>query len=229
MTARDQEEYRALRSTIRGRGTARVWIFVAGIAAWAAVLVATAALAAPPAGMLVPLLVLASTFEAVFALHIGVERIGRYIQVFYEEDGKEQRRSVLNTPEHSARGSSERERASEASGGGAPRAVENGASASGAGVGPRAIRKWETVAMAYGRPGGSVRTDALFSIPFALAAAMNIVPGVLVGPTREELIFLAGAHALFLLRIVVARAGAARQRAIDLERFQTMKREISGR
>jgi hypothetical protein len=177
MTARDQEEYRALRSTIRERGTARVWIFVVGIAAWAALLVTTAAVAAPPAAMLIPLLVLASTFEAVHGLHIGVERIGRYIQVFHED--------------------------------GAP--------------------AWETVAMAFGRPAASVRTDALFSLPFGLAAAINVVPGVLVGPTREEFIFVAGAHALFLLRIAVARAGAGRQRAIDLERFQTMKREMSGR
>ena len=177
MTARDQEEYTALRSTIRERGTTRVWIFVVGMAAWAAVLVATVALAAPPAGMLIPLVVLASTFEAV-ALHVGVERIGRYIQVFYEEEG---------TP------------------------------------------GWETVAMTFGRPAGGVRTDALFSVPFGLAAAMNIVPGLLVGPTREELIFLAGAHALFLLRLVAARAGAGRQRAIDLERFRNMKREMSGR
>ena len=178
MTARDQEEYTALRSTIRERGTTRVWIFVVGMAAWAAVLVATVALAAPPAGMLIPLVVLASTFEAVFGLHVGVERIGRYIQVFYEEEG---------TP------------------------------------------GWETVAMTFGRPAGGIRTDALFSVPFGLAGAMNIVPGLLVGPTREELVFLAGAHALFLLRLVAARAGAGRQRAIDLERFRNMKREMSGR
>ena len=51
------------------------------------------------------------------------------------------RRSVLDTRERSARGSSERERASEESGGGAPRALKDGASASGAGVGPRANEK----------------------------------------------------------------------------------------
>jgi excinuclease ABC subunit A len=49
-----------------------------------------------------------------------------------------QGRPVPDTRERSARGSSEREGASEASGGGAPRALKNGASASGAGVGPRA-------------------------------------------------------------------------------------------
>ena len=41
----------------------------------------------PPIATLLPLLVLATTFEIVFALHTGVERIGRYIQVFYEEPG----------------------------------------------------------------------------------------------------------------------------------------------
>ena len=50
------------------------------------------------------------------------------------------RRSVLDTREGSACGSSERERAREASGGGAPRALINGASASGVGVGSHAIR-----------------------------------------------------------------------------------------
>jgi hypothetical protein len=32
-----------------------------------------------------PLAVLAGGFEAVHALHVGVERIGRYIQVYYED------------------------------------------------------------------------------------------------------------------------------------------------
>ena len=46
---------------------------------------------------LVPLLVSAATFEINFFVHTGVERIGRYIQVFYEErdgsraDGKRPR------------------------------------------------------------------------------------------------------------------------------------------
>ncbi len=34
---------------------------------------------------LLPLLVLAATFEINFFVHTGVERIGRYLQVFYEE------------------------------------------------------------------------------------------------------------------------------------------------
>src|SRR4051812_40874617 len=85
MTDRDAEEYRALRATIRERGTTRVWVFVAGLVGWAGVEVATAALAALPVATLLPLLVLAAVFEAVFALHIGVERIGRYIQVYFED------------------------------------------------------------------------------------------------------------------------------------------------
>jgi hypothetical protein len=86
MTPRELDEYRALRDTIRERGTARVWIFQAGLAAWGALVIATAALAALPVATLLPLLLLAATFEAVFSLHVGVERVGRYIQVFFEEE-----------------------------------------------------------------------------------------------------------------------------------------------
>ena len=85
MTPRELEEYRALRGTIRERGTARICIFVLGLIAWAGLVLGSAALSAPPVETLLPLLVLAGVFEAVFALHIGVERIGRYIQVFLED------------------------------------------------------------------------------------------------------------------------------------------------
>jgi hypothetical protein len=92
MTQREVEEYRALRATIRERGTARVWIGWTGLAAWAALTIATAGLVAIPAIALVPLLVLAATFEIVFSLHTGVERIGRYLQVFYEDEDDAPRR-----------------------------------------------------------------------------------------------------------------------------------------
>jgi hypothetical protein len=46
---------------------------------------AGAVLALPPALTLIPLVVLAATFEAVFALHVGIERVGRYLQVFHED------------------------------------------------------------------------------------------------------------------------------------------------
>src|SRR2546423_1861224 len=85
MTTRELEEYRALRATIRERGSLRVGVYVAGLVAWAAVTVATAALASTPLAVLLPLLVLIATFEAVFALHVGVERVGRYLEVFYAD------------------------------------------------------------------------------------------------------------------------------------------------
>ena len=174
VTPTDQDEYRALRATIRERGTARICLFGGGFAAWAALTLATAALASTPVATLLPLLVLAALFEAIYALHVGVERIGRYIQVFHEGAGHQ---------------------------------------------------GWEHLAMAFGRPAGASSVDALFTMPFVLAAVFNIAPAFLVRPTIEEIVFVTGAHALFLLRLFVARAAAARQRAIDLERFAQLKRE----
>jgi hypothetical protein len=86
MTTREIEEYKALRATIRQRGTARVWVFIVGLVAWAALTVATASLAALPVATLLPLVVLAGAFEAVVQIHTGVERVGRYLQVFFEDD-----------------------------------------------------------------------------------------------------------------------------------------------
>jgi hypothetical protein len=85
VTPREQEEYRVLRETIRERGTARVWIAVVGVLAWAALLVVLLAFALPPVGTLAPLVALAATFEAVLALHVGVERVGRYLFVFHDD------------------------------------------------------------------------------------------------------------------------------------------------
>jgi hypothetical protein len=132
-----------------------------------------AALASPPVATLLPLLVLAAVFEAIYALHIGVERIGRYIQTFHERE-----------PDQG----------------------------------------WEHAAMAFGRPKGAATVDALFAVPFALAAVFNMGPALIVQPTIEEIVFVSGAHALFVVRLVVARATAARQRAIDLERFRQLER-----
>ncbi len=85
MTTRELEEYRAMRDTIRERGTARHWIVVVGLAAWAALVVATSLIGALPVVALAPLVVLATVFEVVFTLHTGVERVGRYVQVFFEQ------------------------------------------------------------------------------------------------------------------------------------------------
>jgi hypothetical protein len=93
MTPRELEEYKALRDTIRERGTARVWIVVVGLALWGGLVLTTAATMSVPVATLLPLLVLAAVFEAVYALYTGVERIGRYLQVFHEagDDGSSAR------------------------------------------------------------------------------------------------------------------------------------------
>lgn len=54
---------------------------------WAGTAVATAAVITVALSTVVPLLVLAAGFETIFALHMNVERIGRYLQVFHERDG----------------------------------------------------------------------------------------------------------------------------------------------
>jgi hypothetical protein len=171
VTPREQEEYSALRATIRERGTARPWLALTGVIAWAALATGTAALSLPPVASIVPLLVLATAFECVFAIHIGVERVGRYLQVFHED-------------------------------------------------------RWEQTAAAFGRDvtssKGAVRLDPLFSIPFGLAALINMMPALIQGPTTAELLFVGGAHALFVVRVVFARAASAKQREIDLKRFQEL-------
>jgi hypothetical protein len=83
---RADDEYRAMRATIRERGTARMVLVPFIFIGWAATAVATAAVITVAMATLVPLLVLVAGFEAVFALHLNVERIGRYLQVFHEQD-----------------------------------------------------------------------------------------------------------------------------------------------
>ena len=86
MTHND-EEFAALRSTIRDRGTVRMILLPATFGLWAGSAVATTAAIQLPIAALVPLLVLAAGFEAIYAMHVNVERIGRYLQVFHEPDG----------------------------------------------------------------------------------------------------------------------------------------------
>ena len=78
------EEYRALRATIRERGTMRALVTTITFVSWAALSLAAAALFVLPPLALIPLLALAAGFEAVFAIHVGVERVGRYIQRRFE-------------------------------------------------------------------------------------------------------------------------------------------------
>ena len=169
MTGRDQEEYTALRATIRERGTARVLVFAAGLAIWAALVIATTALALAPVAAIVPLVALVATFEAVLALHVGVERIGRYLLAFHNDE-------------------------------------------------------WERVAGAFGRPARAIAVDPLFSVPFLVATLVNLTPLLAVDAIPQEWIFVGGAHALFAVRVVVARAAAMRQRDVDAERFNQLRR-----
>jgi RsiW-degrading membrane proteinase PrsW (M82 family) len=81
-----QAEYETLRATIRERGSVRMWVILAGLVAWGALTLALNAWEFPRAVTLVPFLILAATFEISFFIHTGVERVGRYLQVFYEDE-----------------------------------------------------------------------------------------------------------------------------------------------
>lgn len=169
-------EFAALRATIRERGTVRLILTWTTFGLWAALLLAALVWAIVPAAFLAPLLVLAVGFETAFAVHTGVERVGRYLQVFFEKD-------VAGAP------------------------------------GPGG---WETTAMTFGQrfPGGP---DPLFSLLFVLAAVLNGVLAVSGGVPAEQ-IGVGVFHAAFVIRVIVAGRRAGRQRAQDLERFQTLLR-----
>jgi hypothetical protein len=162
-------EYTAMRATIRERGTARMVLAPVVFIAWAATSIATAAVITVALSTLVPLVVLTAGFEAIFALHTNVERIGRYIQAYHENG--------------------------------------NG---------------WEHVAMEFGRrfPGGG--PDPLFSRLFGIAVSINYIP-VALGGTPIELAILGLLHLLLIYRIRAARKAAAGQRAVDLERFLSLR------
>lgn len=175
MTPRHLEEFRELRATVRERGTARIWVFMAGMIGWGALTIATASLAALPIATFLPLLILAITFEAVFSLHVTVERIGRYIQVFLEE--------------------------------------EDG---------------WEHVAMAVGPPLKGTSVDPIFAVYFLIAVVLNIVPALLAQPVPLEVGVVLSVHLIVVIRILVARSIASRQRQADLRRFTELKQKAGG-
>jgi hypothetical protein len=83
-----EAEYVAMRATIRERATVRMVLIPLVFTVWAATAIATSAVITVAVSILVPLVVLAAGFEAVLALHLNVERIGRYLQVFHETDGR---------------------------------------------------------------------------------------------------------------------------------------------
>lgn len=175
MTARELHEYEALRATIRERGTARPWIVLAGLLGWALISLSVAAWGTDPIEVAIPLVVLVGTFEIVFAMHTGVERVGRYIQVFFEADSE--------------------------------------------------IARWEHTAMAFGRQFGGGGMDALFSPVFLMATLFNLIPAVLMEASAQEWAIVGLLHALVAWRVRSARGQAATQRAVDLERFTTLRAE----
>lgn len=97
MERHTRSEYLVLRKTIAQRGALRPILALSGIGLWALVLVAVLAFLPYPVASAIPLLVLAATFESIRPLHFGAERIGRYLQVFYEESGQPDR-ALSDTP-----------------------------------------------------------------------------------------------------------------------------------
>lgn len=83
MTNREAE-YAVLRQTISARGTARAIVCVVTLAVWASLATVHGLLSDLPLLVVLPLFPLAAGYEAIWALHFGVERIGRYLQVVYE-------------------------------------------------------------------------------------------------------------------------------------------------
>ena len=79
-------EYEVLRRTIAARGTARMLVAPTSCMGWAALTLAHSGVAGTPTASLLSLAVLVAGFESVHALHVGSERIGRYLQVYYEAD-----------------------------------------------------------------------------------------------------------------------------------------------
>src|SRR3954465_1501164 len=83
-----RSEYLVLRRTIATRGALRPVLALAGFGIWAALFTAVLALLPYPVAAAVPLLALVVAFEVIRPLHFGAERIGRYLQIFYEEQGQ---------------------------------------------------------------------------------------------------------------------------------------------
>jgi len=97
MERESRSEYLVLRQAISQRGALRHILAVCGLAIWAGLLTVVLIWLPYPVAAAIPLLLLLVTFEVIKPLHFGAERIGRYIQVFYEEAG-EPDRALRDTP-----------------------------------------------------------------------------------------------------------------------------------
>jgi hypothetical protein len=78
------DEYRVLRQTIALRGTVRIALLPLTLLGWSLLAAGLLAFSEVPYAAVFPLGALVGGFEAIHALHVGVERIGRYVQVYYE-------------------------------------------------------------------------------------------------------------------------------------------------
>jgi hypothetical protein len=152
-----------------------VWIAWATIVAWAGLVGALVAWNGWPATFLVSLLLLWTGFECVLGLHLGVERVGRYLQAFHE----------------------------------APDGPRPGAAS------------WESAAMAYSDRHRGRGPDALFTLPFLAATALNGLP-IVLSALPIELAILGLFHVAFAARLLVARRRAGRLRAVELARFREL-------
>jgi hypothetical protein len=79
-----ETEFSVLRQTIAWRGTTRMVLVPITLIGWAALGLILLLFSELPVAVLFPLAVLVGGFEAIHALHVGTERIGRYLQVYYE-------------------------------------------------------------------------------------------------------------------------------------------------
>jgi hypothetical protein len=83
-----QSEFTVLRQTIAARGTVRMALLPVTVIGWASMSATLLQGMTIPGFLgLVSLGVLIAGFEAIHALNVGVERIGRYLQVYYEGQG----------------------------------------------------------------------------------------------------------------------------------------------
>jgi hypothetical protein len=78
-------EYDNLRTAIRVRVAMAPALLIAVMVGWAALTLWVFTTDVVSAATLVPLMVLAAGYEALYALHVAAERLARYLQVAYEE------------------------------------------------------------------------------------------------------------------------------------------------
>jgi hypothetical protein len=79
-----ESEFLVLRQTIASRGTVRMVLLPITMLGWAGMVTLLLLFSELPVAALFPLGILVGGFEAIHALHVGVERVGRYLQVFHE-------------------------------------------------------------------------------------------------------------------------------------------------